>query len=113
MNLALALGALAAVASAKTFETMIPMSDGVKLHTKVVLATTEATPTVLVRTPYGVNSTQEFINVFRSEGFSVVAQEMRGTYESGGEFTVGAHPPLFLALAHAARGLGPGVARRR
>ncbi len=74
-------------------EAMIPMRDGVKLHT-VILKPADIRlplPFLIVRTPYGVDTTNR--NLFYAwdaelarDGYILVAQDIRGRYKSEGEF---------------------------
>jgi putative CocE/NonD family hydrolase len=75
-------------------EAMIPMRDGIKLHT-LVLRPKDASgplPFLFERTPYGVDDggTSEGINNHRPElaasGYIFVMQDIRGRYKSEGEF---------------------------
>ena len=74
-------------------EAMIPMRDGVKLHT-VILKPADITtplPFLILRTPYGVDGTSR-TSFFSSrqelarDGYLYVAQDIRGRYKSQGEF---------------------------
>lgn len=73
-------------------EYMVPMRDGIKLHT-VVLApksTKQGVPFMLQRTPYGTDGIE--IERIRSssvkEGFIFVFQDIRGRYKSEGTFVM-------------------------
>jgi putative CocE/NonD family hydrolase len=73
-------------------EQMIPMRDGVKLHTIIYAPKShkEALPILLNRTPYGIDniyrafpgSLQELID----EGFIFAFQDIRGKFKSEGQF---------------------------
>ena len=77
----------------KRTEAMIPMRDGVKLHT-VILKPADISaplPFLVVRTPYGVDNTN--CSLFYAwdaelarDGYIFVAQDIRGRYKSEGEF---------------------------
>jgi hypothetical protein len=74
-------------------EIMIPVRDGVKLHTVILRPsdTTEALPFLLTRTPYGVDGwTSASLNALSSElaqsGYIFVEQDIRGRYKSEGTF---------------------------
>jgi putative CocE/NonD family hydrolase len=76
-------------------EVMIPMRDGIKLHT-VILKPADITtplPFLIQRTPYGVDGTTR-ASFFggRPElaraGYIYVAQDIRGRYKSEGEFVM-------------------------
>jgi putative CocE/NonD family hydrolase len=74
-------------------EAMIPMRDGVKLHTVILRATDIATPLpfLIQRTPYGADGTNR-ASFFETRpelaraGYIYVAQDIRGRYKSEGEF---------------------------
>ena len=74
-------------------EAMIPMRDGVKLHT-VILKPADITaplPFLIQRTPYGVDGTNRasFVSVrpeLARDGYIYVVQNIRGRYKSEGEF---------------------------
>jgi putative CocE/NonD family hydrolase len=76
-------------------EAMIPMRDGVKLHT-VILKPADITaplPFLIQRTPYGAdgNNRTSFFNVrleLARDGYIYVAQDIRGRYKSEGEFVM-------------------------
>ena len=73
-----------------THTVMMPMRDGVRLHTEVFLPPGEGPfPTVLIRTPYP-DPTFPFsarpIEAFRAAGYAVVVQSCRGTWLSEGAF---------------------------
>lgn len=73
---------------------MIPARDGVLLATDIYrpavdgVPVAERLPLVLQRTPYGKGSErfQEPAVVFASHGYVVAVQDMRGRYDSGGDF---------------------------
>jgi putative CocE/NonD family hydrolase len=63
------------------------MRDGVKLYVDVYLpATPGRYPTIVWRTPYGVqrDGSHEALIKFAMNGYAVVAQDVRGRYESDG-----------------------------
>ena len=76
-------------------EYMIPMRDGIKLHT-VVLRPADITtplPFLIQRTPYGVDGTNKssFFNSrpeLARDGYIYVAQDIRGRFKSEGEFVM-------------------------
>jgi putative CocE/NonD family hydrolase len=83
----------------KRTEAMIPMRDGVKLFTVILTpeTQTEALPILLERSPYGVKGwNSDGVNRARPElikdGYVFVFQDIRGRYESEGEFVM-ARPP--------------------
>jgi putative CocE/NonD family hydrolase len=74
-------------------ESMIPMRDGVKLHTVILKPADIKTPLpfLIQRTPYGVDGTNRAsFSYSRPElardGYIYVAQDIRGRYKSEGEF---------------------------
>jgi putative CocE/NonD family hydrolase len=74
-------------------EVMIPMRDGVKLHTVVYTPKnqTDKLPFLLERTPYGVNEypspeKQGYVKDMADEGYIFVFQDLRGRYLSEGKF---------------------------
>ena len=76
-------------------EVMIPMRDGIKLHT-VILKPADITaplPFLIQRTPYGVDGTNRasFFGgrpELARDGYIYVAQDIRGRYKSEGEFVM-------------------------
>jgi uncharacterized protein len=83
-------------------EAMIPMRDGVKLHTVIIIprGATDA-PVLLTRTPYNasgrvsrsnspymVNALPQGDEVFVRNGYIRVFQDVRGKYKSQGEYVV-------------------------
>jgi hypothetical protein len=76
-------------------EEMIPMRDGVKLHTLIFSPQNiaEALPILMNRTPYGIaQTTADGINRRYKElvkdGYIFVAQDIRGRYASEGQFVM-------------------------
>ena len=79
-------------------EAMIPMRDGVTLHTVIVrpVGSTKsgpALPFLMTRTPYGVDGYSAVgVKLGKTElaesGYIFVAQDIRGRYESGGQFVM-------------------------
>jgi len=66
----------------------VPMPDGVELMTDHYIPQGEGSfPTILIRTPYGKNGTSFFISRFTERGYHVIAQDVRGRFNSGGEFS--------------------------
>src|SRR5579863_10093773 len=81
---------------AKT-EVMIPMRDGVKLHTEIFVPrkSGEQLPFLLTRTPYGVTDDKGknhyldgSYNEFFADGYIFVFQDIRGRYKSEGQFVM-------------------------
>ncbi|HYJ90595.1 MAG TPA: CocE/NonD family hydrolase, partial [Pyrinomonadaceae bacterium] len=79
-------------------EAMIPMRDGVKLHTVIFTPkdAKEKLPIILERTPYGVDeNSSDSLNAEQralvDDGYIFVFQDIRGKYGSEGEFVM-VHP---------------------
>jgi uncharacterized protein len=78
-------------------EEMIPMRDGVKLHTEIYSPkdAEEALPILVVRTPYGIenpdggisNMIYRYVDMF-ADGYIFVFQDIRGRYDSEGKFVM-------------------------
>jgi len=78
-------------------EEMIPMRDGVKLHTEIYTPRNAgaALPILMVRTPYGIanayggisNMIYRYADMF-AEGYIFVFQDIRGKYGSEGKFVM-------------------------
>src|SRR6187455_2752017 len=89
----------ARVASFAMTEVMIPMRDGVKLHTQIYTPKVqrEALPFILTRTPYGIaGSSGVFVTSYAEmadEGYIFVMQDIRGRFTSEGKFVM-LRPPL-------------------
>lgn len=72
----------------------VPMRDGVRLSTDLYwpVGAGEKLPVVLARTPYNKNAyhgrTGSFPYIFAGQGFLVAVQDVRGRFESEGEFVV-------------------------
>ena len=68
----------------------VPMRDGVILRGYLMLPPGAGPfPVIVYRTPYGVNRTVETSETFKkalARGYAIVAQDVRGRYESDGEF---------------------------
>lgn len=74
-------------------EAMIPMRDGVKLHTVIHLpkGQTEPLPFIMDRTPYGVafsSPINSYLRDLANEGYIFVYQDIRGRFKSEGEFAM-------------------------
>ena len=67
---------------------MIPMRDEVRLATDIYRPTADKDPlpVILVRTPYGRNSSRGYGRGFANHGYVVAIQDVRGTGDSEGEF---------------------------
>ena len=82
-------------------DVMIPMRDGVKLHTEIYVPkkATEALPFFLTRTPYGLSDDGEgysrLLNLYTEmmpDGYIFVFQDIRGRYGSEGTFVMQRDP---------------------
>ena len=75
-------------------EFMIPVRDGVKLHTVIFTpaAAKGPLPILLERTPYGARSTERaFVNAYADlvdDGYIFVFQDIRGRFKSEGQFVM-------------------------
>eukprot|EP01031_Cornospumella_fuschlensis_P037876 gene37876-46010_t len=71
---------------------MMPMRDGVKLHTVIAyprnFKDTEKYTIVMDRSPYGSTGLELINDIFLPFGFITVGQDMRGTSQSEGNFTI-------------------------
>lgn len=68
---------------------MVPMADGVRLATDVVLPAPRPSgriPAVLVRTCYGRCENRELWLKYARRGYAVVVQDVRGRYDSEGDW---------------------------
>ena len=94
-----ALGCLAACkAQAQVYtraDQMIPMRDGVRLHTQVftLKASGERLPFLLLRTPYGIGELDsagltKSLPELAPEGYIFVMQDIRGRFKSDGQFVM-------------------------
>jgi uncharacterized protein len=65
---------------------MVPMRDGINLATNIYLPEGDGPwPVVLTRTPYNKNGADNSASTYNSRGYALVAQDVRGRYESEGE----------------------------
>jgi len=80
---------------------MIPMRDGVRLHTEIYAprAVTAPLPFLITRTPYGTNDDasgySRLLNNYREmipDGYIFVMQDIRGRYLSQGQFVMNRPP---------------------
>ena len=76
-------------------EVMIPMRDGVRLHTFIYAPTRadEKLPILFLRTPYGTGDTSPTqlataLSELTAEGFVIVNQDIRGRFKSEGQFVM-------------------------
>lgn len=73
---------------------MVPMRDGVLLATDIYRPAQNGNPVqgefpvLLSRTPYGKNSSRETAIFFARHGYAVAIQDVRGRFNSGGEFYI-------------------------
>jgi uncharacterized protein len=103
------------IASYKKTSVMIPMRDGVKLHTVIFspVGTTHDVPVLLQRTPYGANGSDApddttlnvqifgpYLGTMLKEGYFLISQDIRGKYKSEGKMEI--HQPLIHATEKAA-----------
>ncbi len=80
----------------KTIDTMVPMRDGVRMHTSVYLpqGVTKPLAIVLLRTPYGIaNSAGRMgpnggFRELAADGYAFAFQDIRGHYGSEGTFVM-------------------------
>ena len=98
------------IAFYKKTSAMIPMRDGIKLHTVILspVGATLAVPVLLQRTPYGASGSDTpddslvsmralgtFYGSMLKEGYFLVFQDIRGKYKSEGKMEI--HQPLIHA----------------
>jgi putative CocE/NonD family hydrolase len=75
-------------------EAMIPMRDGVKLHTRVFVPEKSGRPLpiILSRTPYGIaHAERDFVTALKTladDGYIFAFQDIRGKYGSEGQFVM-------------------------
>jgi putative CocE/NonD family hydrolase len=74
-------------------QTMVPMRDGVRLNTAIYVPKDphESLPFILLRTPYGVGSPRalnSYLKDMAKEGYIFVFQDIRGRFQSEGEFVM-------------------------
>jgi putative CocE/NonD family hydrolase len=76
-------------------QAMIPMRDGVRLHTRVYtpIAAAEKLPILLLRTPYGIGDLSSAqlaaaLPELTADGYVIVQQDIRGRFKSEGEFVM-------------------------
>jgi putative CocE/NonD family hydrolase len=72
--------------SVRTF--MVPMRDGVRLATDVYFPSSdrERHPVILLRTPYNRAWLADYGRYYSGHGYAFVIQDVRGRFESGGEW---------------------------
>ncbi|MGH9775743.1 MAG: CocE/NonD family hydrolase [Candidatus Acidiferrales bacterium] len=90
-------------------DVMIPMRDGVRLHTEIFRpkGISESLPIFLTRTPYGTADDEKgfsrLLNLYRemfTDGYIFVFQDIRGRFKSEGQFVM-QRPPRDAADAKA------------
>jgi putative CocE/NonD family hydrolase len=75
-------------------DVMIPMRDGVKLHTKIYTPKNQAAPLPMImkRTPYGIEGSAgnfvSYLKALAEEGYIFVFQDLRGKFGSEGTFVM-------------------------
>ena len=75
-------------------DVMIPMRDGKRLHTKIFVPRNQTGPLPIIfkRTPYGIQGAANTFNAYykalADEGYIFVHQDIRGKFESEGEFVM-------------------------
>jgi hypothetical protein len=83
-------------------EVMLPMRDGVRLHTKILTpkeGPRDGLPFLMIRTPYGIGTSEkmldEYLKAVAEEGYIFVFQDIRGRFGSEGTFVMQrpARPP--------------------
>ena len=89
-------------------DVMIPMRDGVKLHTKIYTPKNQAAPLPMImkRTPYGIEGSAgnfvSYLKALAEEGYIFVFQDLRGKFGSEGTFVM-QRPPARPGQSLAAR----------
>jgi hypothetical protein len=75
-------------------EAMVPMRDGVRLHTKILVPTdrNESLPFLFSRTPYGIADAADRLDslftTLAADGYIFVFQDIRGKFRSEGVFVM-------------------------
>ncbi|MDR3634012.1 MAG: CocE/NonD family hydrolase [Isosphaeraceae bacterium] len=75
-------------------EVMVPMRDGVRLHTRIFVPKDAVGPLpfILLRTPYGTkNAADNFVSYLKAlanDGYIFAFQDLRGKFESEGDFVM-------------------------
>ena len=74
-------------------EIMLPMRDGVNLHTVIVFPRAAADQnnkftTIIDRSPYGYSDLEWFVDIFVPLGYVAIGQDMRGCEKSEGNFSM-------------------------
>ena len=88
-------------------DTMIPMRDGIRLHTSIFVpkAAQGPLPFIVERTPYGIDEAPRrvlagYMKALADEGYIFVFQDIRGRFKSEGRFVM-QRPPRSTADAGA------------
>jgi putative CocE/NonD family hydrolase len=88
-------GALDSSRRRKNMDFMLPMSDGVNLHTKIYFPRDSTSPSgdgkfpvVMDRSPYGYGDLEWIPDIFLPFGFVAVGQDVRGTEKSEGDWNM-------------------------
>src|ERR1044072_3862245 len=85
----LAVLVISSIVRAARVEHNVPviMRDGVKLMTDIYRPDAEGSyPVLVLRTPYERKKRQREGNTFAAAGYIVVTEDVRGRYDSGGDF---------------------------
>jgi putative CocE/NonD family hydrolase len=71
----------------------VPMHDGIKLATDLYFpeGTAGALPAILIRTPYNRKNQTDAARMFAGQGYVVAVQDVRGKFDSEGQFTLSAN----------------------
>ncbi|MCA1590468.1 MAG: CocE/NonD family hydrolase [Acidobacteria bacterium] len=76
-------------------DAMVPMRDGVRLHTQVYAPSSagERLPILFLRTPYGIGDTSpeqlaKALSELWADGYVIVRQDIRGRFKSEGQFVM-------------------------
>jgi uncharacterized protein len=80
---------MGAMRPGRLFDQQVPMADGIRLSTDVILpGTTGAWPAILIRTPYSKVNDRilDWADFFADYGYVVVAQDVRGRGDSDGDW---------------------------
>ena len=83
--------AVEAMNESRTWEEMIPCSDGTLLHTRIALPRKSSGgkyTTVVDRSPYGYSDLEWMVDIFLPAGFAAIGQDFRGTQKSEGLFSI-------------------------
>ena len=86
----LAVGVGGSLLRRESEEIMLPTRDGTRLHTIIhfPLGKKERFPTVIDRSPYGYGDMEWVTDLFLPFGFVALGQDIRGTEQSEGNFTL-------------------------